>query len=259
LAHVPERLLVFEPDGHLRDPICLHITLEGFTCETVNDARAALERMDRGRFDAVIVHCGESAESLWFFEALRVRAARRPAPILLLASHAREADALSALETCVDDYLRTPFGMRELVARVRALLRRTHRHDRDAAWTPSPSIVRSGIVIDPARRRVQVNDRPLKLTEQEFQLLYVLAGHAGVVFNRQALLARIWGDKTFVTTRSVDALVKRVRRKLRQTVDPVCLVTVRGVGYKFEECSTTSCRESPSPSIPSVTMSPRLR
>jgi len=234
---VAERLLILEPDGHLRDSIRLHTTLEGFECEMAGDGRSALERTAADRFDAMIVHCGESGDALWFCDALRLQSTYRRAPILLLAPRARTAEALTALETCVDDYLPTPFGMRELVARVRALLRRSRLH---GDVQGSTSIARGGLVIDPARRRVQWNDRTLKMTEQEFQLLYVLAGHAGVVFTRDALLRRVWGDRTFVTTRSVDALVKRLRHKLRSTAaEPDPVVTIRGVGYKFDEYSTT--------------------
>jgi DNA-binding response OmpR family regulator len=254
---VPERLLLLEPDGHLRDSILLHTSIEGFECEAADDGRAALERVARDRFDAMIVSCGDSAEGLWFCDALRLRASR--APILLLASRTHAAEALSALETCVDDYLPTPFGMRELVARVRALVRRSRLQDDVSAHLPG-TIACGDLLIDPARRHVRLDDRILKLTEQEFQLLYALASEPGVVFTRDALLARIWGARTFVTTRSVDALVKRLRGKLRHTIgDPDCVVTVRGVGYRFAEYSTICCRDSPSPSMPSVTTSPRFK
>jgi DNA-binding response OmpR family regulator len=107
------------------------------------------------------------------------------------------------------------------------------------ATTASPGnelVFRQGLVIDRARRRVQANGQDVKMTEQEFQLLYRLAAQTGVVFGRDTLLSDIWGADTFVTARSVDALVKRVRRRLEGAdSSPHCLVTVRGVGYKFED------------------------
>jgi DNA-binding response OmpR family regulator len=233
---MPERVLVIEPEPRLRHDICLHISLEGLTCEGVDDGRAALARAKADRFDAVIVDNTPSIGGIRFCEHLRGQLGDRRASILLLAPPSRQADALSALERCVDDYLPIPFGMRELVARVRALLRRSRLTEGHEPHLAEPPIVRGSIVIDPARRRVRVHDRDLTLTEQEFQLLRVLADRAGCVFSRDALLARVWGNRTFVTIRSVDALVKRVRRRLHNTAaGSQCLVTVRGVGYKFDD------------------------
>jgi DNA-binding response OmpR family regulator len=103
----------------------------------------------------------------------------------------------------------------------------------------TPPIRYGDIQIDPARRHVQVKDRPVKLTEQEFQLLYVLATHAGVVFNREGLLCEIWGRDRFVTVRSVDTLVSRLRRRIEpgEQMRPRYLHTVRGVGYKLGDAS----------------------
>lgn len=235
-----ERILIVEPDATLRESISLHVSLEGFACEVVADSTAALTRAEADRFDAVIVDEGHGASSGRLCDALRGRLFYQRAPILLLAPQSREADALAALERCVDDYLPTPFGMRELVARLRALIRRSRLSEMREAHGQSGVIVRRGLVIDPARRRVQMDQQPLTLTEQEFQLLRVLAERAGVVFTRDALLAEIWGERTFVTVRSVDALVKRVRRRLRGIHQRPYVVTVRGVGYKLDDSTFES-------------------
>jgi DNA-binding response OmpR family regulator len=232
---MPERVLVIEPEPRLREDICLHISLEGLACEGVEDGRAALALANADRFDAVIVDNAPSIGGIPFCERLRGQLGDRRSSILLLTPPSREADALSALERCVDDYMSIPFGMRELVARVRALLRRSRLTEAREPHLAQPPIVRGSLVIDPARRRVRAGDVDLTLTEQEFQLLRVLADRAGCVFSRDALLACVWGNKTFVTLRSVDALVKRVRRRLHGTAGSPCLVTVRRVGYKFQE------------------------
>jgi DNA-binding response OmpR family regulator len=153
----------------------------------------------------------------------------------MLTARREESDKVVGLESGADDYLTKPFGVRELVARVRALLRRP----RQAAERPAgdSSVVRiHGLEVDPAKRRVRVDGRDVELTDQEFRLLHLLASHAGIVFSRDALLGKIWRGDTFVTVRSVDTLVKRLRRRIESDpANPRYLLTVWGVGYKFAD------------------------
>jgi DNA-binding response OmpR family regulator len=153
----------------------------------------------------------------------------------MLTARREEADKVLGLESGADDYLTKPFGVRELVARVRALLRR------QPALTAPGSAEADGrrpvtykhILMDPARRRVTVEGEEVDLTAQEFSLLYELLSHPGIVFSRKALLSRVWKDQTFVTVRSVDTLVKRVRRKIEERRSkPEVILTVWGSGYK---------------------------
>jgi DNA-binding response OmpR family regulator len=158
-------------------------------------------------------------------------------PILMLTARREESDKVIGLESGADDYLTKPFGVRELVARARALLRRP----RVAAGAAAPqgdadTVTIHDVEIDPARRRVRVEGRDVELTDQEFRLLHLLATHAGIVFSREALLAKIWRGDTFVTVRSVDTLVKRLRRRIEtDPANPRLLLTVWGVGYKFAD------------------------
>ena len=152
-------------------------------------------------------------------------------PVLLLTARREESDKVLGLESGADDYLAKPFGVRELMARARALMRRP-RATADPAASGKPAVVRD-LEVDPARRRATVGGREVELTSHEFDLLYLLASHPGVVFSREALLARIWKGDTFVTDRSVDALVKRVRRKIEpDPAAPTYVLTVWGTGYK---------------------------
>jgi DNA-binding response OmpR family regulator len=165
--------------------------------------------------------------------ALRRHGPNRDAPILMLTARREESDKVVGLESGADDYLTKPFGVRELVARVRALLRR-----RPLPWVPGAvdaqrAITHRNIEIDPARRRVQVGGREAGLTSHEFALLYLLLSNPGIVFSREALLSRIWKEDTFVTVRSVDTLVKRLRKKIEDDpANPSIVLTVWGAGYK---------------------------
>ncbi|HEY2905849.1 MAG TPA: response regulator transcription factor [Vicinamibacterales bacterium] len=237
-----DRILIVEHDARLRHSLCERLGLEGYAPDPVPDTASALSLCATRQFDLIIQNLhAPTVGGLALCRRLR-HALNRHTPILLLTNDAGIRDAQTALEQCADDYLVTPFGLREFVARVRALLRRSRVGAGHAAsLTSPPAVVRDRLVIDPARRRVNVEGRDVKLTVHEFQLLYTLAARAGVVFDREALLSEVWGQQTFVTIRSVDALVKRVRRQL-DAAEPQLdyVVTVRGVGYKFDDAQTSA-------------------
>jgi len=155
-------------------------------------------------------------------------------PVLVLTAHGQEAEKVRGLRGGADDYLTKPFGIRELMARVRALLRRGYaKRERAANGTAHSPVVYKHIEVDPARRRVLVGGKEIDLTFNEFELLYVLLSHPGIVFSREALLSRVWKDQTFVTVRSVDTLVKRLRKKIEDdAANPSVVLTVWGAGYK---------------------------
>jgi DNA-binding response OmpR family regulator len=157
----------------------------------------------------------------------------------MLTARREESDKVVGLESGADDYLTKPFGVRELVARARALLRRPRRAPGDAivAAEDVGGIIKvHGLEIDVPKRQVRVDGHDIDLTDQEFRLLHLLATHVGIVFSREALLGRIWRGDTFVTVRSVDTLVKRLRRRIESDpANPKRLLTVWGVGYKFAD------------------------
>jgi DNA-binding response OmpR family regulator len=151
----------------------------------------------------------------------------------MLTARREESDKVVGLESGADDYLTKPFGIRELVARVRALLRRRPLTFTGAADDGQRPVAYRDIEVDPARRRVRVGSRDVDLTSHEFALLYLLVSNPGIVFSREALLSRIWRGDTFVTVRSVDTLVKRLRRKIEEDpANPSIVLTVWGAGYK---------------------------
>ena len=140
------------------------------------------------------------------------------------------------LESGADDYLTKPFGVREFMARVTAVLRRASGELREPD-RPATGIVTAGdVTLDPERRQTRVRGRLVELTRQEFDILYVLAARRGIVFSRAALIAKVWGGDTYVTERTVDSVVSRIRRKIEQDPDdPEMILTAWGVGYKFAD------------------------
>lgn len=230
------RVLIVEDDAHIRDLIVLHLGLEGFETEAVGDGREALARANQTGFDLIILDLMlPGLDGVSICRAVRRGGPNADVPILMLTARREEHDKVVGLESGADDYLSKPFGIREFVARVRALLRRP-RQPAAAAEVP-PATDRPfgvhGLEIDPARRQVVVHGVPADLTAQEFRLLVVLVTHPGIVFSREALLSRVWADHTHVTTRSVDSLIKRLRRKVeRDPATPEIILTVWGGGYK---------------------------
>jgi len=228
------RVLVVEDDRHIRDLVVLHLGLEGLTAVAAGTGSEGLRLAKTDPFDLLILDVMlPELDGVTVCRAVRRESLNGDVPILMLTARREEADKVLGLESGADDYLTKPFGIREFVARVRALLRR--RPSRPAAGH-APAIVAAGLTVDPARRHARLGDREIELTAHEFDLLYLLASHRGIVFSRDTLMQRVWGDDTHITERSVDTLVKRVRRKIEDDpADPRFVLTVWGTGYKFAD------------------------
>jgi DNA-binding response OmpR family regulator len=247
-----QNVLTIGHRGGLRESICLHLDLAGYTCTSVDDSEKALRIALAQAFDVIVMDVGVAPiGGTALCCALRRQEALANIPIMMVTDRSNESEALLALEQSADDYMVVPLGSLELVARIRALLRRAARNlsSSSSAFDRQklPPLVRGSLVIDYARHRVEVGGRVVNLTKHQFHLLWVLATHEDMVLDRQTLLQKIWGDRTYVTVRSVDALVKQVRRVLqvvgrRSSV----IVTVRGVGYKFaSERASPNLHRSP--------------
>ena len=231
------RVLVVEDDTHIRDLIVLHLGIEGLETVSIGDGTNALTRANEERFDLIVLDLMlPGTDGVTICRTIRRSGPNQDVPILMLTARREENDKVIGLESGADDYLSKPFGIREFVARVRALLRRPRRSQLQAesgAANAERPIEVHGIAIDPARRQVTVRGEPVDLTAQEFRLLLVLATHPGIVFSREALLSRVWPDHTHVTDRSVDSLVKRLRRRIeKNSAEPDVILTVWGSGYK---------------------------
>jgi two-component system OmpR family response regulator/two-component system alkaline phosphatase synthesis response regulator PhoP len=236
------RVLVVEDEPNIRELVCLHLGLEGYACQGLADGQEALKSSEAERFDLLVLDVMlPGLDGVSLCRAVRRGSMNRDVPILMLTARSQESDKVIGLESGADDYLTKPFGVRELVARARALLRRPRRSVVAASLDDDengggPPVRIHGIDIDLAKRRVRIESRDVELTDQEFRLLHLLATHAGIVFSREALLTKIWRGDTYVTVRSVDTLVKRLRRRIEaDPAHPRFLITVWGVGYKFAD------------------------
>ena len=230
------RVLVIEDDTHIRDLIVLHLGLEGLETKAVGDGLEGLARAGTQGFDLIVLDLMlPGMDGVSICRSIRRDGPNQDVPIMMLTARREESDKVLGLESGADDYLAKPFGIRELVARVRALLRRPRRSQLQAEAAPAAErpVEIHGLQIDPAKRRARVRGKEVDLTAQEFRLLFVLAMHPGIVFSREALLTRVWPDHTYVTERSVDSLVKRLRRRVEEDpANPAIILTVWGSGYK---------------------------
>lgn len=224
----PARVLIAEDDPPLRELLAHHVRGEGFDALTVAEGMAAL-RAARDWADIVVLDIGLPGVD-GFEIARRLRRERRLVPLLMLSARTDETDRVVGLELGADDYLCKPFSLRELVARLKAILRRAG-HEWDA---PSPCLVFGRLEIDAAAREVRVDGVDVGLKPREFSLLLALASNPGVALSRRTLLERVWGFDFDGDERTVDVHVRRVRQKIQEKPQlPPQVVTVHGFGYKF--------------------------
>ena len=224
-------VLVVDDEPKIVDVVREYLEHAGFSVRTAGDGPAALERARALAPDLVVLDLGlPGLDGLDVARQLR-RSSR--VPVIILTARGDEVDRIIGLEIGADDYLVKPFSPRELVARVRAVLRRVD--EREMAGADEP-IVRGDLAVDPARRRVTVAGKPVDLTPTEFDLLAHLARQPGRVFTRAQLLTAIHGVAVESYERAVDAHVKNLRRKIEPDPrHPRYVLTAHGIGYRFTD------------------------
>jgi DNA-binding response OmpR family regulator len=225
-----EKLMVVEDDPAIQRSLVALLSSEGYQVVATADGAEAVQLGSSEQPDLILLDVMlPGLNGLQVCQQLR---ARIYTPIIMLTAKADELDKVLGLEMGADDYVTKPFMPRELLARIRAHLRRTTVYERqDAAEGP---LKVGPIVIDEAARDVTVNGALVRLTPKEFDLLLVLAANAGRVMERDALLERVWGESLYLDSRTLDVHVRRLRLKIEpEPSNPQYLVTVPGVGYKL--------------------------
>jgi two-component system, OmpR family, alkaline phosphatase synthesis response regulator PhoP len=221
------RILVVEDDRDIADLIAHYIEKAGWQAHVCSSGTDGLLAARQKRYDGVVLDLMlPGMDGLEVCRALRSDATTAAIPIMMLTARAEESDRIVGLELGADDYLAKPFSPGELVARLRALLRRAQR-----APAPEPQIQFDGIVMDLSRHTVADRGREVKLTAKEFMLLQYFLQHRGRVLSRDLLLGDVWGYRYTGGTRTVDVHVRRLREKLPVLVD--ALVTIKQFGYKL--------------------------
>jgi DNA-binding response OmpR family regulator len=232
-------ILVVEDEPAIRDLLRLHLGLARFDVREEANGRRALDTARAERFDLIILDVMlPGLDGVTLCRALRLEGASSDVPILMLTARDAESDKVVGLESGADDYVAKPFGIRELLARVEALLRRHKRAGGESA-RPTPAVIAAGeLAIDVEKRHVTLRGEAVDLTRQEFDLLALLAARPGMVFSRAALLQQVWRGDAYVTDRTVDTVVSRLRRKIEtDPQNPTLILTAWGVGYKFADAS----------------------
>ena len=223
-----QRILVVEDEPTLAAAVAARLRAEGFDVDVAPDGPSGVARASDAPPDLVVLDV--MLPGLDGIEVCRRIQAVRPVPVLMLTARADETDKLVGLGVGADDYMTKPFSMRELVARIRVLLRRVDRARELAGAEPERPLSVAGVDIDRAARRVRRGDAEVHLTPLEFDLLVTLALRPSLVHTREQLLATVWGWQDASGTRTVDSHVKALRRKLGADV----IRTVHGVGYAME-------------------------
>jgi len=229
------RILLVEDEAPIRELLRLHLSLAGFDIDEVADGTAALERVRSEKFDLIVLDVMvPGLDGITLCRAIRSQSINMASAVLILTARGSEADKVLGLESGADDYLTKPFSIREMVARVGAILRRNERIDAPSRATVSRHVRSRDVTLDPERREATVRGGLVELTKQEFDLFYLLAARPGIVFSRAALLTKVWTDDTYVTERTVDTVISRLRRKVEHDAQsPQLILTAWGVGYKF--------------------------
>lgn len=227
-----KRVLIVEDDPHIAELLRMHLHDEGFAVVHAADGHAGVRELERGHWDALVLDLMlPGVDGLEICR--RARAMARYTPIIIISARSSEVHRILGLELGADDYLAKPFSVLELVARVRALLRRTEAMARDAR-VDSGRLELGNLCIDPLEREVQVDGKRIELTPREFDLLYFFARHPGRVFSRLDLLNQVWGYQHDGYEHTVNTHINRLRIKVEtNAADPRRILTVWGRGYKL--------------------------
>jgi phosphate regulon transcriptional regulator PhoB len=228
---MPKRIAVVEDDADLATMIDYNLRRHGYEPHLFNGAKGLLKALEQVKPDLVVLDVMlPEADGFEVCRNIRQSPALGRIPVLFLTARSEEVDRVLGLEIGGDDYITKPFSPRELIARIKAHLRREEMDADPGALSLGP------FQLDRGARRVFLNGRELTLTSTEFNLLEFFLTHPGRAYSREQLLEAVWGEQRYVTPRTVDVHVRRLREQIEeQAENPRFLTTVRGFGYRFEE------------------------
>jgi DNA-binding response OmpR family regulator len=226
-----DRILVIEDDPSILRGLQLNLGMEGYTVRSASDSETGLALAKSEHPDLILVDV--MLPRLGGLDVVReIRKDDPDLPILILSAKGQETDKVAGLQLGADDYMVKPFGLKELLARIEALLRRRRTRGEGAAVKALKKV--GFIELDLDARRATVHDRPLELTSREFDLLAWFVTHPDRVFSREQLMEAVWGSRYFGTARTVDNFIARLRAHIGDDAEaPRHLETVRGIGYRF--------------------------
>ena len=228
-----KKILVVEDDKNIREVVCYNLMAEGYEVVAAHDGEKALEAFEKENPDLVLLDI--MMPRMDGFEVCRRIREKSQVPIIMQTARAEEVDKVLGLELGADDYVTKPFSVRELLARVKANLRRQDT-PRDSNADGDGKVLKFGdLSIDTARYEVRRGDLVLELTHREYELIKFLATQNSQVFTRESLLEQVWGYEYFGDVRTVDVTIRRLRAKVEENPEnPKYIMTKRGVGYYFK-------------------------
>ncbi|MDX5150943.1 MAG: phosphate regulon transcriptional regulator PhoB [Acidiferrobacterales bacterium] len=223
-------ILIVDDERAIREMISLALTREGFACLEAANAHEAEKLIQDEEPDLVLLDwMMPGVSGIDFIRRLRKGEQTRALPIIMLTAKTEEQDKIQGLDTGADDYLAKPFSTRELIARIRALLRRSTTSDESSIKSFS------GLTLDEATHRVRADDHLIELGPTEFKLLNFFMQNPERVFSREQVLNNVWGEQVYVEDRTVDVHIRRLRKELEPTGHDKLIQTVRGAGYRFSK------------------------
>jgi two-component system response regulator RegX3 len=232
-----QTILLVEDEESFIDALTIGLKKEGFRVEVARDGMEALAKFDSVRPDLVLLDV--MLPKISGIDVCRQLRKKSQVPIIMVTAKGAEIDTVVGLEVGADDYITKPYRMRELVARMRAVLRRSSDDSNNSSDLDSSAMEVGTIALDPEQHRVLVHGQEVTMPLKEFELLHILMANAGRVLPRETLIDRVWGTDYVGDTKTLDVHIKRLRSKVEDDpATPTRIVTIRGLGYKFEKVRT---------------------
>ncbi|HPD57273.1 MAG TPA: response regulator [Smithellaceae bacterium] len=228
------KILIVDDEKDIVDLIAYNLESEGFSVAKAYDGESAIRMIKAKKPDLVILDLMlPGINGIDVCKNLRANPATSDLPIIMLTAKADEVDKVVGLEIGADDYITKPFSVKELMARIRSILRRVQ--DRDKTKSPE-KFSHAGLEINYASCKVNIHGKAINLSPMELKLLFFFSRHPGRVYTRDQIIDYVWGDGTFITPRAVDVHIRRLRSQIEKDVEnPKYILTVRGFGYKFAD------------------------